>query len=99
MQTGKKNLNKVRYYDSIWGYNYITMNFSWFDGNQTYNSTVTPWDGEILLQATDGTMNQPFEDEDGSTILPTFITTSYTGPNLTSNGTTAELFGLHTLQY
>lgn len=99
MQTGKKNLSSVRYYNSIYNYPYITMNFTWFDGINVINATVTPWDGNVALWGTDGVMNQPLEKSNGGSILPTFITTSYCGPNMTSNGSHDEIFGLKTLVY
>jgi hypothetical protein len=43
MQSGKDNIDTIRYYDTIWGYPYITQNFSWFNGNETIMATVTPW--------------------------------------------------------
>jgi hypothetical protein len=43
MQSGKDNIDSIRYYDTIWGYPYITQNFSWFNGNETIMATVTPW--------------------------------------------------------
>ena len=45
MYSGEGDVDKVRYYNTIWGYDYITMNFSWWDGNKTILATVTPWNG------------------------------------------------------
>lgn len=54
MYSGKNNIDKIRYYNEIWGYPYVTMNFSWFNGNETIMATVTPWAKNVSLYGTDG---------------------------------------------
>lgn len=62
MYSGKNNIDKIRYYNKIWGYPFVTMNFSWFNGNETIMATVTPWAKNVSLYGTDGQINRPFID-------------------------------------
>lgn len=57
MKTGKSNLSEIRMYNSIWNYDYVTYNYSWFNGSDVISINISPWDGEVPIIGTDSAMN------------------------------------------
>ena len=59
MYTGKGDVSKVRTYYSVYYNTNIVHITAEFDGNETRNITMNPYNNEILISGTDGFTNKP----------------------------------------
>ena len=95
--SGKDDLNTVRYYADIFGYNYTTFNDTYFDGNETYVVYTNPWDAETYFEGTDSFGNKPDINSDSTIHL--YVTDLLRGGYATCNGDTKTYNGVTALRF
>lgn len=78
MYTGKNDSSLTRFYASINGKNTINYNYSYWNGDEVINSTMSPWAEEDHFVGTDAFQVPPgVKADDPNVNMSIFITTLY----------------------
>ncbi len=64
--TGESDISLTRQFVSLFGYDYITYNKTWYDGYEIQSEFVTPYKGKVKVKGSDAIQNPPGLDSTSS---------------------------------